>query len=303
MKQAYRLLLYTSFASVLFLVAFAGSAQAAQREITLTPTSASPVIAPGQAHTDSFQVMNNGQSGYAYSIYSSPYHVQGEDYSPRFTPVSHTIDPSKWFSFSRTSGQSNPGQVIAIDYTIHVPGTTPPGGYYATIFAQTVSPKSNSSSVELSQRVGEIIYIQVAGPVTQGGAVLSWNSSLLQSAPVIATTRLKNSGNLHYAATINVTVKDVFGNTKYTYDTTRRVLPKTVRQIPIRWDEAPIFGLFKVSGDASYLNKRTTLESKWVLVMAIPMRIAVASGTLLLITVYTVKLTLRKRESDAKKVA
>jgi hypothetical protein len=262
------------FSVATLLTVHGGLAHAAPQDITVTPTSASPTIAPGASYKGSLQVINNGQTTYPYEIYATPYHVVGEVYSPRFNALPNVTDPSKWFSFPITKLTSNPGNVKDIVYTINVPKDVPAGGYYATVFAQTISTKTQNSSVMLNERVGEVFYIQVAGPVTQKGQVIGWQVSHLQSSPLIATTRLQNSGGLHFAATVHVSVKDVFGRTKFSYTTAHEVLPQTTRRVNATWSSAPILGLYKVNGSVAFLHGHTTLRAQWVLVMAAPLQLA-----------------------------
>ena len=120
----------------------------------------------------------------------------------------------------------------------------------------------------IKERAGEIFYIQVAGPVTQSGKLVSWTSPFWQTPPITATLRLEDSGNLHYASDIQVVVSDVFGNPKYTLTTEKELLPHTIRKIVLSWPETPGLGLFKVSGTASVLGKTETLPTHYVLVVS-----------------------------------
>jgi hypothetical protein len=126
----------------------------------------------------------------------------------------------------------------------------------------------------LNERVGEVFYIQVAGPVTQEGKVASWKVGHLQASPLIATVRLQNGGGLHFAATTHVSVKDVFGRTKFSYTTTHEVLPQTTRRIDATWSSAPALGLYKVDGSVGFLHGHAALHTQWVLVMAMPIQLA-----------------------------
>lgn len=266
----------------------------------MTPTSTSQIIQPGSTYKASFQVLNQGGAPYTFRVYSAPYHVDGEDYTPDFTALPTMPNVKNWFTFSTAGGHLDPGQSATINYSINMPANTPPGGYYAAVFAQTHLPKS-ASGVNLNERVGQLFYLQAAGPVAKKGELLSWQANILQKPPLAVAIRLENSGGVHYPAIIKVSVQDAFGHPKYSFTTTKEVLPQTIRRVPISWDKAPNIGLFKVSGSVSFLNQHHTLPAKWVLVVSQKVRLVLA-GLLALIVLFVVaRLVLRRR--SAKKAS
>lgn len=249
-----------------------GIALAAPQDITITPTSNSPTINPGSVYNGSFQVVNQGKTGYNFTVYSAPYHVSGENYTPDFTAVPGAANPASWLKFSLSSSYISPGQSIRVNYSVNVPSTTQPGAYFGVAFAQTQYPKV-PNSITLNERVGEIFYIHAAGPVTQSGSLLTWQSSFFQSPPLTSTLRLEDSGELNYPANIQVKVDDVFGQTKYDLTTIKEVLPQTIRRVTIPWEGSPSLGLFKVTGSVSFLGHNHNLSTKWVLVMSHTVRV------------------------------
>jgi hypothetical protein len=272
------------FAAVLTLAG--GSASAAPQVITMTPTSLDRIMQPGSTYTGSFQILNQGKSDYTFRVYAAPYSVKGEDYTPDFTPLPNAPDVVSWIKFSANTVHMNPGQTSTINYTVAMPQGTPPGGYYAAAFAETrLAPKANS--VVLNERVGEIFYLQAAGPITRAGKVLTWQSSLLQKPPLTSALRLENTGGAHYPATIKVKVQDIFGHDKYTLKTVKEVLPHTIRRVTVPWQKTPSIGIFKVNGTVSFLGQNQTLPTRWVLVISQTIRlylvIALAAIVLLVV--------------------
>jgi hypothetical protein len=279
-----------------------GIAHAANQDITMTPTTVSPVINPGTVYHGYFQVINQGKTGYNFLVYSTPYRVSGEDYSPEFTILPSAPNISGWLNFSSAGGYINPGQQIRIDYTISVPENTQPGGYYAAAFAETQFPKV-ANSITLNEQVGELFYIQVAGPVVKKGETLTWQSSFLQKPPLTSTIRIQDSGSIYFPSTITYKVTDIFGNIKYKLNTIKQLLPQTIRRITIPWTKTPSFGLFKVSATVSYLNQSQVLSTKWVLVMDTTYRIIfiVIVVVAVLIIVFRSRISSRKKHKNYKK--
>lgn len=266
MRKAVR---YTIAALLLTATTFGVQAVASadSKVLTVTPATTKPVIDPGSSATGSFQIINQGAGDYPVSIYSAPYSVRTEDYTPDFTPIRGKSDAASWIHFGTAESNIKPSQSLTVGYTITVPAATQPGGYYAVAFvqAQTSGPKQG---VVINERVGEIFYIQVAGPVKQSGKLLSWSSSFLQMPPLSADLRLENGGGVHYPADISVSVQDIFGRAKYNLNTNKEVLPQTIRRVPVVWSNAPPIGLFKVTGTTTILGTKHTLATKYVLVVA-----------------------------------
>lgn len=285
----------------LLIFAFAaGVVHAAPQDITMTPTSNSPTINPGATYNSSFQVVNQGNSGYNFQVYGAPYHVSGEDYTPDFTILPHAPNPSSWFTFSIGASHLPAGQLVKVNYAIAVPAGTAPGAYFAVAFAQTQFPKV-PNSISLNERVGEIFYIRVAGPVTQGGKLLTWSAGLFQESPLTSTIRIEDSGELNFPATIQVKVADIFGQSKYTLNTIKEVLPQTIRRVDVPWEKSPSLGLFKVSGTVNFLNHTQKLPTKWVLIMSRTVRVYLLAVVAVIILVIVTRVLYRLTPKSKRK--
>ena len=253
--------------------AFAAQTASVQ-SITISPTSTTPTVDPGTSKSGSVKVLNGGTDPITVDIAVAPYHVTGEDYDQSFTALPGAPDVASWIKLSKTSAQIAGSSQQDIDYTIDVPAKTQAGGYYAVVFAQTKAASAPKNGVVVNQRVGTIFYITVSGDVKTEGHVLSWRAKGLQMPPLTASLRIDNTGNNHFPVTLKATVKDVFGRTKYTQETTKEVLPQTVRNIAITWAGTPPIGLVKVGGTLEYLGQTQTLPSHYVLVASNTVRLA-----------------------------
>jgi hypothetical protein len=147
-----------------------------------------------------------------------------------------------------------------------VPKDAAPGGYYSVLFAET--QPTQPGIISRKKRVGMLSYLTVqGGSIRKSGSVAGWNTNFYQKRGVDADLRVKNDGNIHFEADAHVTVKDIFGNAKFTYNKQLIVLPSTTRKIDINWSNAPPFGIYKVGGSVDYLNHSDQLASHWVLVV------------------------------------
>lgn len=259
---------------VAFAAALANGAitNAASGGLTISPTSVDVTVAPGGTYKGEMLVMNQGQVDVGYAVYATPYSVTGEEYKPYFSPISGAVDITKWFSFDKRGNDAlKIGTQESIPYTITVPKNTGAGGYYATVFAETAD--KGSAGVITKKRVGMIVYLRVSGNVKEAGSIDSWNVGWLQQAPLNADVKIANSGSVHFKADVHVTVSDQFGSQKFSYERSPEILPQKLRDIPISWENGASYGLFKVGGEVTYLNKTEQLPTRYVFVANTLMRL------------------------------
>jgi len=269
--------------------------------LTINPSATNEIVQPGSINSGIVTVKNQGSNGYNFSVYATPYSVLGEAYTPNFSARSSITNITNWFHIAVTSGYLNPGSSVAVSYTLIVPKDVAAGGYYAAIFAQTHAPSLGhaESGFQVSQRVGELFYLQVPGPVVQKGRVASWQASFLQSSPATGILRLENDGGIHYIASVSVSFRDILGSTKYNYTALYVVLPHTIRRIIVVWPHPPAFGLFKVNGTAITYGTQQ-LTTKYILVVSNPMRVVVIVIIALLILAVILKSMLRDMKKSKK---
>ena len=260
------------------IVANAATTHAASGGLTVSPTSADVTITPGGTYKGEMLVMNQGELDISYTVYATPYSVSGEEYKPYFSPIQGATDITKWFTFDKSSNNLlKIGTQESIPYTITVPKNVGAGGYYATIFAETTD-KGGAAGVVTRKRVGMIVYLRVSGNVKESGSINSWNVDWVQQAPLRADVKVANRGSVHFKADVHVTVSDLFGSKKFSYERAPEILPQKLRDIPISWENGATYGLFKVDGTVTYLNKTEQLPTRYVFVANLPMRLATASA-------------------------
>ena len=272
----------------------AGPAMAmTSQSLTISPSAVNLVINPGSTHKGSFELINDGTSSYDLHIYPLPYSVNGENYTPDYRALPNTPNIVNWLSLDRTSVNLSPAQSVNIGYTLAVPPHTLPGGYYGVVFAEVRLP-GVTQGVIVNEQVGEVFYVQVAGPAKKTGKILTWQANWLQSSPISAVLRLENDGSTHFFANTTITISDILGNAKYTYNTQKVLLPQTVRRLNISWPGAPPIGLFKVGGSTTIFGVTKTLPTKYVLVMSKTAQTLMLAATILLTLVIGLRYTLLK---------
>lgn len=267
----------------------------ATESILLSPTSKRYGLKAGTERSDTFKIINDGQSSFDFVTYSRPYSVTGEEYSADFVSNAKNADAYKWIQFDQPSYQVAPGESVDVKYTIRVPANATPGGHYGVLFAETLpNSQSQGTGVKTKKRVGSILYVTVEGDVTRSGKLLGTDVAFLQfNAPLKASQRIANSGNTDFEVKTIVEVSDVFGGVKHRSERNLAVLPDSIRKIAYDWDSPAWLGLYKVELNTSFLDTKSS-TSHYVLI--VPIWVYITLGVLILLRVtYAFKRHRKKR--------
>lgn len=237
--------------------------------VNVTPSLTELRADPGGSTEGKVDVINIGKSDFKVSLSSSPYHVSEPNYTPEFTALPGTVDPSKWVHFTTTTNSVVAAQkVFTTNYRIDVPKGTAPGGYYAVIFAETSPAEASQSNVVTHGRIGDILYITVNGAVkTKGTATASTIPTVIVSTPLRLGVTVANEGGLHFKSAATTQIKDIFGRTAFTNDMPAYVLPQTQRTFTTAWSPSAAIGIYQINRTALLPEGQVNLPSKWVLVI------------------------------------
>lgn len=252
-------------AIILFGSASQATADTGSQAITMSPASTQLSVAPGASTTGKLTLINSGDTTYGVTASVSPYHVKGVNYDPQFSRLPGTTDTAAWVHLDTTSTAIDSHKVATISYSVNIPKNTAPGGYYAVIFAETNPVKSTSSGVMAHNRVGNILYITVTGPVKTSGSVEATplaHLAIQPSLPIGVT--ISNTGGVHFLSSTTVTVKGITGKQLFHSSLDRYVLPQTKRLISTTWTPAAPIGLYLVSRTATVAGTPQTLPDQWV---------------------------------------
>ena len=243
------------------------AAASANDSITMTPSSTEIHAPPGGTTSGSLNVINPGSSGYGMSLAVAPYRVIGDSYDPQFTELPGTTDASQWLHLEGPLTQNLAAHTLAsVDYTLSVPAGTAPGGYYAVIFAETDPPAA--TGVVAHNRVGDILYITVDGPVKQSGTLSAPRLPRIvfrSSLPI--SVLVSNTGGLHFVTMADIQANSLSGGPPFHASLQRYVLPQTTRLVSTTWQRLPLFGLYKVYRSAVVAGQPQTAPTAEVLII------------------------------------
>lgn len=235
--------------------------------ITVSPTSQQISLEAGSTVTETFKVINTGQTVFEYSVYGSTYSVEGLEYDPNYSDETVRGGAYKWLTFEKSEGLLNPGEEDEITYTLNPPADAPLGGNYGVIFVET-QPQGDAENQEIlrKKRVGMVLRTNIEGDSKFEGDVIRTSLPWIQfSTPLTATFDVQNTGNVDFDVGSTITIRDLFGNEKFRSDKNNVVYPDTTRRIVYEWNDANWFGIYKVDLAGTYINQDFS-QSRYVFV-------------------------------------
>ena len=131
--------------------------------------------------------------------------------------------------------------------------------------AQTTDTSSDSDQIQIINRVGMILYAQVAGETRAEGRIIDNQiKTFMLSGPISATSIVENTGNVDLEGKYFLKVKTLFTDriiyTNEEAPIEKVVLPGTKRFVTSRWENSPNFGIYKVEQTIDFASDSDTLE-------------------------------------------
>ncbi len=282
------------FAGVLAILG-SGKAYASDSPISLqvSPTKQKLELKPGDSYSSSFEVMNIGTGNFSYFVSATPYWVADETYSAKYDVKNNYTQIADWVTFDQSTetGTLAPGETRKVYFTVNVPYDVPAGGQYATLMAQTEDGNDNDANIQVVNRVGMVLYADVAGDTREEGKILKNGIPMFVLNPPLAVTSLiENTGNVEATAKFTLKIWSLFSNeTVYNNEDnpgTADILPDTKRATTIRWDGAPHIGIFKVEQTIEFLGKTSTSNK---IVVFCPLWLIILILALIVFLIFKVK--------------
>ncbi|MDO5480751.1 MAG: hypothetical protein Q4F60_00160 [Candidatus Saccharibacteria bacterium] len=237
-------------------------------------------LTPGKTYSDKFIVQNVGGGRFNYKVYTTPYYVTGDDYSPVYNLESNYSKIKDWFTFDKTEGTLDPQEEETVSYTVTVPNDAPLSGQYAAIMVETGDGNEENATIKTISRVGIIVLSHVGGETKGCTKVLS-NSiqTFMFEPPINASSLIENCGNVDSQVSYTMKVTPLFSNEPI-YDTTdspktRDTFPETKLYNTQKWDESPSIGIFWVEqaitfgAEPSVVKQLVVICPMWLLFLII----------------------------------
>jgi hypothetical protein len=242
----------------------------------ISPSKSNPDLTPGQHYSSDIKVTNGGTNTVTVKVYAQPYQVVGQDYIADFNTTNNYTQITDWLKFSQERFELSSKQSLTITYTVTVPTDVPAGGQYAVVFFETTTAQDDGQIINQASRIGHVIYASIDQGQTRLEGHLDSNliPIWLFNPPIKASSTIKNTGNVDFTATYNLSVKTLLGDEVYHTNQDYTILPETTRLITQQWTDSPRLGLYKVEQTIDFLGQAHTT---WRLVLTIPLAFMIAA--------------------------
>lgn len=230
--------------------------------ITPTQNNITPMT-PGETYTGSFKVRNkSSEDSFKYNLEVTPYSITNENYEPNYEEKTQYTDIVEWIKLDKTMGELDAGQEEEVSYTVEVPKDAHGGAQAATIMV-SMGGDGDSGGIQAVRRLGYLVFGNVEGETIETAQVVENKiPTLFFHPPVLATSLVKNTGNVYTNAVYTLQVFSLFGDEEiYTNedDPAREVVfPETERLHVASWEGAPQLGIFRVRQTVEIFGETAT---------------------------------------------
>ncbi len=211
------------------------------KAMTVSPVRVELSGDPGQTVGGFFKIINEEQEAKTLYTLFENFEAMGETGSPSFKPGKDGL--ASWLSAPQEV-VVGPGETKTIDFSVNIPASAEPGGYFAAIFLATNPPNTDASQLTIGARIGTLLLFRVNGDIKEGGALLEFktkdNKTWFNALPVNYYYRWQNSGNDRVMPKGTLTIKNLFGMTTKVIDANSvqgNVLPQSIRRFELWWQK------------------------------------------------------------------
>lgn len=274
--------------------------------ISLTPTSKILQISSNSIYDDSFTVSNDGDTAIRVEVYAAPYSYvySSEEGSYRlgYNNENNFTQLTRWITFKDASGNYvekpvfliDPHASLKISFRITTPGNIPGGGQYAVIFAHTLSEAIPGSGIRTEASPGIVVY----GRSSEGEAVVEADISNLniveEDESVVATAKVRNSGNIDFTASGVLKIEPILGSVAD--DSQVRylsVIPDAELILSNSQENVPWLGIYKAVWEVSAGEKNEKIEK---IIVRVPLFIVIIVIFLLTFLIVGIIIMVRRRK-------
>lgn len=258
--------------------------------MTISPPSQRMILTPGEDYEASISVSNSSNAKYDlnYSVVvGSLSYAQDEDGNTDYgdlgvDEVTSYNQIMNWIELKKDRGTIAVGGLETIPFVIHVPENAPAGGQYATIIVQNDSVGTMSGegiAIESAVRFASNIIAEVTGETVKEGNIPENNiPSFLLTNQLLATSLVRNNGNIHTDAEYTLQVWPLFSDEEICTNeeniSTSLIMPETERYHTESCN-LPAVGIFrakqivKIFGETSIVEKTVIVCPLWLLFLII----------------------------------
>lgn len=293
------------------------AAEPATLGLTVSPPSFDLAANPGDVIENTVRITNQSLDTVTFEASVQDFKVDGTEGSVTVQENNPNAF-SNWFRFAQTQYRLAPKDSAEVAFTIRVPKGAEPGGHFASVlFQPKVVAASSETGAKVIQRVGSLVLMKVSGNVIEDGKISKFNPKnfvgswdeiaasdgktkilvakdeklgderakyFFSGGPVAFDVLFKNSGNVHFKPTGNVSIYNIFGKKvdQLALDP-RNVFPGGERRITVIWPKKSLWGGFYRAQVASVYGSKNTVLTAETMFWAFPAPVLIAILVILIL--------------------
>lgn len=204
-------------------------------------------VQPGETITTKVTIFNESTDVLRTFASTANFGPLDETGTPDIDLTSTTEGLASWIKIEKGPYQVDAGKRLEIPVTMQIPVDADPGGHYAAILfsPEDAAVNGQGSQVAITQKIGSLVLIRVAGTVNESGSILEFDTASgkrsFNRLPVDFILRFQNSGNVHLRPAGNMTVRNMLGGTSIIVPINSNLaaaLPSSVRRFDTRWEKS-----------------------------------------------------------------
>jgi len=265
-----RLVLYFFTTGLIFLSLFflVDKNQASAQDsvgLGLSPPTFELSANPGDLLRNTIRVENLTDRPMIIVVEKRNFTAMGEEGSVDLTENTTPFSLASWITVDPVEVEIGPKGRSVFNFTINVPLNAEPGGHFGSIiFKVGNKEKVVGSGATLSQELGSLILLRIAGKTDEEGQFASFKAikKIFEYGPVDFELRVKNEGNVHLKPTGTIVISNLWGKQVAKIEVTpKNVLPGAIRKLSATWERKLLLGKYRAIASLTYGTKGQILVS------------------------------------------
>lgn len=208
--------------------------------LTISPPRIETSADPGQTIEQEVKIINEEKA--SRTLYIVPQNFEAKDESGEPNYVEGTENLAGWIKVAK-SVSLGPGEEKFVKFSITVPPSAEPGGYFTALFFQSEPPSfEQGAGIGIGSQLGSLILLKVNGAIGEQAGILEFatkdkNRTFL-NLPIEFYYRFQNTGDTWVKPLGEVFITNTFGKRVKLLTANKQkgnVLPKSIRKFETAW--------------------------------------------------------------------
>lgn len=210
--------------------------------LTVSPVKIEITADPGQTLRGEIELFNEQQETKTFYVSYENFESRGDSGAPYFIGSKNGL--ATWVSTAPEVTLAS-GERIQIPYTISIPTTAKPGGYFAAIFFGSQPTRgTGGGEVTIGGKIGVLVLLKVSGDVEESAGLIDFSAlnsqRFFSQLPVVLEYGFNNTGGDRVVPRGEIKIKNTLQFTSVTLRANENegsVLPSSTRRFEVLWGE------------------------------------------------------------------